>query len=428
MIYHNAVKRILTAPQGSDRRSRDRLSLLLRFLNISLKGITLIEVMGESGKSACATMLSHALTADGYRTGTVTTPFSHSMTECITADGKPISMDDFTECVNRVCVATAEIRIALSSLPELSEEEKESLNETQRALYAYRTSTDLFEPFSDELLLAAASCHFTKIGCQVAVIEVPSGTRGGAYRLPISPLVSVITSTESVELAKEIGAHLDRKTHETVSALQEREVTRIISERCAAINCRLTYPLRNKLYLTELATNRLRAFYKDMEYTLNSGAPYQLQNLLTVLETLAALKRNGFSTDPAAATFQPLFGTAGVPLQFTAISVEPNVITDFADTPARRKELAQSLSYHKQILQSPITLIAPCSEESDSVLCQPFVEKDLKVTKVLRTDVSNPLRAMKPIIKELSPSDTLVILGHRSFVYEIHRTLMGLMP
>ena len=93
MIYHNAVKRILSAPEGCDRRAADRYSLLFRALGVAAKSFPIIKIHGESGKSACAVMLSHALTACGYRTGTVTTPFSHAMTECIATDGKPISMD-----------------------------------------------------------------------------------------------------------------------------------------------------------------------------------------------------------------------------------------------------------------------------------------------------------------------------------------------
>lgn len=427
MIYHNAVKRILTAPAGCDRRAADRFSLLFRRLNLSIKGLSLVKIHGESGKSACATMLGHALSAGGYRTGIVTTPFSHTMTECIAVDGKPISMDDFTDCVSRVCAATTALGREISELPVFSEEEKETLTDTEKALYAYRQTSEYFSLSADELLLASALCYFVKSGCQVAVIEIPTGNRGNAYRLPIFPLVSIVTSTEDPAIAKALCDSLDRGAGETVSAMQEREIARMISDKCAAINCRLTVPIKNDFYLTELAANRLGLFYKGKQYTLNSGAHYQALNLLTVLEALAALKRNGFSVDPATATFQPLFGSAGVPLQFTTVSLSPTIITDFADTPARRTALAKSLSYHKTISQSPVTLIVPNSEEPDEQIAQPFSEQGISVVKIIRGDLSNPIRAMKPIVKMLNASETLIITGPRAFVYEHHRALLGLM-
>lgn len=428
MIYHNAVKRILTAPTACDRRTADRFSLLFRYLNLSIKGLSLVKIHGESGKSACATMLGHALSANGYRTGAVTTPFSHSMTECITVDGRPISMDDFTDCVSRVCEATATLNREIYELPPLSEEETETLTDTQKTLYAYQKTTEGFSLSADEILLASALCYFVKSGCQIAIVEVPTGPRGNAYRLPLAPLVSIVTSTEDPAIAKTLCGALDRDSGETVSAMQDREITRIISDKCASINCRLTVPIKNDFYLTELAANRLGLFYKGKQYSLNSGAFYQALNLLTVLEALTALKRNGFSVDHATATFQPLFGSAGVPLQFTTVSLSPTIITDFADTPARRMELAKSLSYHKQISQSPVTLIVPDSEDPDEQMAQPFVEQGFSVIKIIRGDMSNPIRTMKPIVKTLDPSGTLVITGPRTFVYELHRALLGLLP
>lgn len=428
MIYHNAVKRILTAKEGCDRRAAERYSLLFRALNLNLRGLSLVKIHGESGKSACAAMLSHALTAAGYKTGTVTTPFSHEMTECIAVDGKPISMDAFADCVTRVSTAAAEIGRELSSLPDLSDEEKEALDDTQRALYSYRKAAEDFSLCADELLLTSALLFFTENGCQASVIEVPTGTRSQAYLMPQSPLLSVITSTQSTNTAAAVSSALDRRSGEVVSAAQERDVARMIADRCAAINCRLTSPIKKDFYLTELATNRLGMFYRGIQYTLNCGAYYQAQNLLTVLEALSALKRSGYAVDPASASFQPLYGSAGVPLQFTAVSLSPTVITDFADTPARRAALATSLQYHKAVALSPITLIAPLSEESDGQIAAPFSEKGLTVANIIRTDISNPLRTMKPIVKGLDPAGTLVIAGPRPFVYELHRALMGLMP
>lgn len=428
MIYHTAVKRILAAPTGSDRRAGNRLSLLLHYLGVSDRGFTQVRILGESGKSACSAMLCHALTAFGYRTGALTTPFSHAMTECITVDGKPISMDDFAAYYHRVSLAVTAIRNDLDTLPELTEEENEPQSDVQKALYAYRRSGAPFAPFADELLIACALLCFTECGCQMVILEVPSDDRGGAYHLPTAPLISVVTTTETPAVAEAISTRIDLRTQETVSALQNRESLRRISNRCAAINCRLTVPLKNEFYLADLGANRLRFFYKGMEYTLHSGAYYQSHNLLAVLETLSALKRHGFSTDPETASFQPLFGAAGVPLQFTFVSLSPTVITDFADSEVRLSAFAQSLSYHESLKNKPVTLIAEDSALSDKTIGETFAIHGITVAHIIRAEASSALRTMKPVVKALIPEDILLIVGSRPFVYEIHRAICGLMP
>lgn len=430
MIYHNAVKRILTTPEGSDHRSAERVSLLCRTLSVPHKGLTVIKIMGESGKSACATMLSRALVSRGYRVGTLTTPFSHTMTECITVDCTPVSMDAFTASVSRVCDTVTAIRTELSSLPENSESDEETLSSAEKAMRSYRAHSGNFSPFADEILLAAALLCFSQANCQIAVIEVPVGDRAGAYRLPVAPTVSVITTTEDATVASRICRSLDKRTRETVSALQSKAVYGMIADACAKINCRLTMPLRSAFYPADFAANRMRFFYKEMEHTLHSGAYYQALNLLTVSETLVALRRHGLAVDPLAADFQTPFGTAGVDLQFSFLSLHPTIITDFADTPARVTAFAKSLTYHTALMGANITLITEqkgAAHMSDETLCSIFSTQNIIINQVVRTAPEDARRTLKPIVKALTSDDTLFIIGSRPFVYETTRILQGLM-
>ena len=429
MIYHNAVKRVLSAPMECDRRSAERYSLLFRALNLNLRGLSLIKIHGESGKSACATMLSHALIATGYKTGTVTTPFSHGMTECIAVDGKPISLDDFADCVSRVLAAVSTINATLCALPfPTTGEERDGLPEEQKALYTYRASAETFTLSSDELLLASALLFFTETGCQVAILEVPTGVRSHAYQTPQSPLLSVITSTESTNAAAAVCSALDRRSGEVVSASQDREVARMIADRCAAINCRLTSPIKKDFYLTELAAGRLGMFYRGVQYALNTGAEYQAVNLLTVIEALSSLKRCGLSTDPESASFQPLYGSAGVPLQFAFISLFPTILTDFADSLTRFSAFAKSLSYHDSLKNGSITLLAEESDMHHDSFCAILAEHNLTAENIVRSNASSVPKVLKPLAKSLEKDSILLICGSRPFVYEAHRALIGLLP
>lgn len=429
MIYHNAVKRILSAPIDCDRRSAERYSLLFHALNLNPRGLSFIKIHGESGKSASATMLSHALTAAGYKTGTVTTPFSHGMTECIAVDGKPISLDGFAHCVSRVLSAATELDSTLRGLSfPLTEEERESLSEEQRPLYAYRMGTEGFSLSSDELLLSSAILFFAESGCQLAVLEVPTGVRANAYRMPQGPLLSVVTSTADTDAATAICASLDRRSGEVVCAMQEREIARMIADRCAAINCRLTTPIKKDFYLTDLAAGRLGMFYRGVQYALNTGAEYQAVNLLTVIESLSALKRCGLSVDPESASFQPLYGSAGVPLQFAFVSLFPTILTDFADSPTRFSALAKGLSYHESIKNSPLTLLAEESKMSDDSFRAILAEHGLSAENIVQSNTASVPKAVKPLVKTLQGDSILLISGSRPFVYEAHRALIGLLP
>lgn len=431
MIYHNAVKRILTTPEGGDHRSAERVSLLWRSLSLPHKGLTVVKIFGESGKSACATMLSRALLSRGYRVGTLTTPFSHAMTECITIDCAPVSMEAFTASVSRVCHAVAALESQLSALSEIGEEETDSLSPAEKALRAYRAHADGFSPFADELLLSAALLCFSEANCQIAVIEVPVGDRANAYRLPVAPTVSVITATADTAVAARICRCLDKRTRETVTALQSKSVYGIISDACAKINCRLTMPLRGAFYPADFAANRMRFFYKQIEHTLHSGAYYQALNMLTVSETLEALRRHGLSVDPLAVDFQTPFGNAGVELQFSFLSLHPTIITDFADTPTRVTAFAESLAYHATTVSGTRVMLMtePRSNESpsDEALCQIFEAHNIALDRITRTTTENARRTLKPIVKALAPEDTLLIIGTRPFVYETARILGGLM-
>ena len=431
MNFHNAAKRIMTTPKGSDPRSADRVSLLCRSLSLPQKGMTVVTVLGESGKSACAAMLSRALFSHGYRVGTLTTPFSHTMTECITVDCTPISMDAFANCVSRVYQAIHEIRTSLTTLSAAENEEADTLSAYEKTVRAYLAHTDHFDPFSDEILLVASLLHFANENCQLAVIEIPGGDRAGAYRFPLPTTVSVITAIHSPAEAARICRALDKKARETVTALQERDVYDVISNACVKMNCRLSMPLRGAFYPMDFAANRIRFFYKNTDRTLQSGAYFQALNMLTVSETLEALTRQGVPVDPLTVDFQAPQGNTGIELQFSFLSLNPAIVTDFADTPERLKAFVASLSYQRSLVGPSITVLTQeesTNNLSDKTISDVFRQSNFTVTQILRASQETVRKVLKHPLKALTPSDSLLILGSRPFVYEAARALQGLLP
>ena len=427
MTYHNAVKRLTSTPQGSDPRSAERVSLLCRALSLPKKGTAVIRVLGSAGKSACATMLARALFSRGYRVGALTTPFSHTMTECLSVNCEPVSMDLFTRHVSLVMETSNNVNRQLSSADNFTEEPDEGLSPFEKALIAYKKHGVPFSPFGDELLLTAALSCFAEAGCHIVIMEIPNGERAGAYRLPVAPLLNVITGADNEQDAVDLCHYLDKRAKETVTSLQSKETYRIISDSCAKINCRLSMPLRNSFYPADFAANRMRFFYRNVERNLNSGAYYQALNMLTVSEALEALKRQGVSADPLACDFHPPVGNAGIELQFAFLSIRPTIITDFADNNARLEAFAASLAYQSALLGENIRIITEENGINDQTMVDIFTKHDLQIKDITRTAVANSRKTLKPIVSFLSPENTVLITGTRPFVYEIARTVRSLM-
>ena len=428
MTYHNAVKRVLTAPMGSDPRSAERLSLLCRFFDLPLKGMTMVKIHGQMGKSACASLLARALMSADYRVGMLTTPFAHTITECIVTNDHAVSIEQFTSSIETTLAAVTTIREDMASLSVRADEENgDSLSAYERSLLSYRSTQQEFALFSDELLLIAALRIFCEQKCQVVILEVPSDNRAGAYRLPVAPTVSVITSTETARVAERICRTLERNTPEVVSALQEKSVYNMIADACADINCRLSMPLKSAYYHASLTPGRMSLFYKNAEHTLNSGARYQALNLLTVSETLDALKRHGISAKFDCLNLSRESTPVLPKTHFAFLSIHPTLILDSANTPERLTAFSQSLHAHKELVGHRITDITDGNTLSDILLTETFAKQDFDLDSILRIDPITARRDLKPLVKSLTPDTTCVILGDRPFTYEAARALQSLL-
>ena len=428
MTYHNAVKRVLTAPRGSDPRSAERLSLLCRFFDLPLKGMTMVKIHGQMGKSSCANLLARALMSADYRVGMLTTPFAHTITECIATNHRAVSIEQFTSSIEATLAAVTAIREDMAALSVRADDENsDSLSVYERSLLSYRNTQQEFSLFSDELLLIAALRIFCEQKCQVIILEIPSDDRAGAYRLPAAPTVSVVTSTETARVAERICRTLERNTPEVVSALQEKSIYNMIADACADINCRLSMPLRSAYYHASLTPGRMSFFYKNAEHMLNSGARYQALNLLTVSETLDALKRHGISAKFDCLNLSHESTPTLPKTHFAFLSIRPTLILDSANTPERLAAFVQSLRAHKELVGHHITVITDGNTHPDTLLTEAFAKQEFALDSILRIAPVTARRDLKPLVKSLTPDSTCVILGDRPFTYETARALQSLL-
>lgn len=382
MTYTNAEKMIKNAPETD---VADDLGQVLNRLGNPEKRIGIIKVYGGSGKSSVCTLLSAVLSAAGYRVGRLTTPFVHSIPNSICIYEKPVSIDFFTKSADKVYKAICDIK----------KSDTEHVN---------------FAPSKHTLLYATAFYAFGDADCDYAVIEIP--TDNVSHSFLSSPLISVISSTDSADVAKSICAKLDRNGKEVVSAMQSREVYKIISDKCAETNTRLTMPIKNSFLFMGSAIKHTKFTYNGTIHSNGCGAYYQIYNLLTVLEAAESLRRCGIKiagTDVCSAVL-----CEGIPLRFEIISVMPTIIVDRADTDERRKALVGSLkTLGNQISSKPIVICDKESKKTD----EEFLLADIhtKISEVSKKELKKHLRGVLPTLDE---SSTLIILGSSEYCEE----------
>ena len=379
MTHTNAEKMIKNAPVSD---YPDDLAQILEELGNPHRNIGIIKVCGDSGKSSVCTLLSSVLSAAGLKTGRLVTPFIHSIADSICIYEKPISIDFFSKSADKVYKAINRIKKS-------------------------RSENVSFEPGMYSVLYAVAFVAFCDAGCDHAVIEIPGDSL--SHTALTSPVLSVISSVHSIESTQKICSRLDRNSKEVVCAVQSREIYKLISDKCAETNTRLSMPIKNSFCFMSSAVKHMEFTYRGTPYSSGCGAYYQTHNLLTVLEATEALRRLGIritGTDICSAVL-----CEGIPLRFEIISVMPTIIVDRADTPDKRKAFLDTLKkLEGQISKTPTVI---CEKNSKSISDE-FLSINLHA-KSLETTEKELKKQLRSLCGELSEDSTLIVLGSSEY-------------
>src|SRR6056297_1976 len=78
----------------------ENIRALLSYYNIDINTVKTVHIAGTNGKGSTANIISHVMTANGYRTGLYTSPHLVRFNERIKTDGKEISdaeLDSYIE-------------------------------------------------------------------------------------------------------------------------------------------------------------------------------------------------------------------------------------------------------------------------------------------------------------------------------------------
>ena len=392
MNENNAIKYIKNASSVPSPRIPEHTRQLLRALGDPSRKMKIIKVYGEVGKSILISRLSRMIAEAGYTVGLISLTHTEAVTrEAILVNGEPITGQLFTHSVNQ----TAE---ALEASP----------------------FTDV-SPTSEEILLATGLLSLEAMGCNILILEIPSTPHSATTALE-QPLVNVVTTIEEPSAASIVCPLLDKSSEETVSVIQPPNIARMLTERCAQVNSRLTFPIKGNYYQMECALGRIRFFYNKKEYVLSSGALYEIDAALALIETYEALSRRGLRLIPQGLT-KALLASADRG-HFSIFSVSPTILLDCATTPVRFAALKQTLDLHRNILGDEFEVwtnhagyqtISRCIEDENAI----------GFPSILVIDEKNPYKAIKLALRDRNTETPLLILGNHEFITYVDRTLKG---
>lgn len=353
MTYHNAIKYIKNAPAHAEDKGRTRIRMLAAALGEPQKRLRYLRLAGSNGKTLCGGMLTAVLKQTDICVGLLAMPVREDVRKNILIDGSPLSMEDIVCYTEQVAAAVTRIRAQLS-------EEAASAEQP--------TEPPAFVPTSCEILLCIALLAFCDKGCRLCLMESDHETDDPSHFLP-APLAAVICGTiphgDRAEIAR-IRSYITRGVQEIVSAPQNPEAHRLLSDTCASVNCRLTLPKASAVSITRLSLRRTEFSYRDVPYTINLCGRFQVINAVIVLETLQMLIRRGFAIPPEA--IAKGLSSLNIHAKFEVLSSLPFIIVDSTHTPEAIEIVSDSMAEFRAATGDRLRLCLPAGSLPDDYL------------------------------------------------------------
>lgn len=313
---------------------------LLRRLDSPHDRLRFIHIAGTNGKGSVLAYLSRILSSAGYRTGKYVSPTLLSYRERIQVDDCWIDRDS-------VAAVTTKVRQAVEEMKE----------ETG------------MQPTVFEVETAMAFLYFVEQDCDIVILETGLGGRLDATNIIPAPEVAVLTSISEDHIGV-IGDSLDEIVHEKAGIVKDG-CSLVVGPQSEQVEDLLKHfvkdfetqgvggsagkkaELANVVFVDRNRAELISADEYGMEFCygelgsksspLKISMPgiYQLDNAITAIEVIEAIKKRGFFVAESAIR-EGLLETI-VLGRFTRVSAEPDIILDGAHNPAGARALRKTL-------------------------------------------------------------------------------------
>lgn len=307
MNYGGTLNYIHSLGKFSKPAGLERIQLALKKLHNPQNNFKSVHIAGTNGKGSVSAMLAKIFETAGYKTGLFISPFVIDFRERIQINGEFISEEDLAE-------------------------------------YSQRVIDTGVEMTEFEFITAAAFAYFSDKKCDFVIAETGLGGRLDATNALNNVVAAVITKIgldhsgvlgDTVEkIAAEKCGIIKNCPVTVTSANQRREALSVIK----GSSKRLVAPDLSQLTVLKCDQNGSSIIYMNREYEISLVGEYQIENALTVIETVEA---SGYNI-PYETVKRALANTF-FPARAEIISKNPLVLLDGAHNPDGAAELSKIL-------------------------------------------------------------------------------------
>ncbi|MBQ7923513.1 MAG: bifunctional folylpolyglutamate synthase/dihydrofolate synthase [Clostridia bacterium] len=320
MNYEEAMQYIHSISWSGSRPGLERIGELCEKMHHPEDKLKFIHVAGTNGKGSFCCMLSHILTAAGYKTGLFTSPYIETFNERMQIDGSNIENDE---------------------LAEITE-------------YVKQFADTMADPPTEfELITAVAFEYFSRRACDYVVLEAGLGGRLDSTNIIKQAVLSVITGIDfdhtailgetTAEIAREKAGILKPGT-QVLFGEGNDEAEAVIRETC----CRVVG--ENAWHRTDYS--RIADVSTTLDGTVFNFSPwnhvkmhmlglYQLKNCANVLTAVEILRETGIDL-PDASVYEGI-AAAHWKARFEKLSEDPLVLFDGAHNPQGINAAAENI-------------------------------------------------------------------------------------
>lgn len=335
----------------------DRMTAVLKAIGNPQKNIKAVHIAGTNGKGSVSAMLSSVFKTAGYKTGLFISPYIIDFRERIQINGEYISQSDLTLYANRV----KDTGIRLTEF---------------------------------EFITASAFLYFAEQKCDIVILETGLGGRLDATNTVENKLAAVITKI-GLDHTAILGDTIEEITKEKCGIIkdcpvisnpcQDGEALSVIKSYCADT----VVPKMNEAKILESEIGN-SFIYKGEKYDLSLCGEYQVENAVTVIETVRkigqSISYNIIYEGLKAATF---------PARMEIISRHPLVVLDGAHNPDGAKALARELKKYDGKITAIVGMMKDKAYESflENTLCYCKASVAVEVKGMPRSLSSDELKA-----------------------------------
>ena len=317
-------ERMRTFTHSRDALDLDRIRVVLDKLGNPHEKVPIFHVAGTKGKGSTCAILSSLLQSAGYRVGVFSQPHLISIHERLVIDGKPISDEDWVNCLNKL-------------LPNL---------EAMR-------NADMPLTFFD-IITIMSILYFEERGVDFMILEVGLGGRLDSTNV-VTPIVSIITSIDYDH------THILGDSLEVIAA----EKAGIIKEGIPVISGESqSGPSEVIAKIANEKNAALHVGIEPIESPINLHGIHQRQNAAVAVKAIAVAAELGLVTVDQSQIERGLMNVK-LRARFEILHEDPLLILDGAHNPSSMRALRETIK--SEFPEHKIHLLLGMTEDKEIV-------------------------------------------------------------